>query len=250
MKVGKRITRSKAFIYTVRTFVALYIELVFWSARWRHEGFDTLRGYWSRKEPIIGVFWHGRMMMLPKFWRTRQKISILISNHPDGELIAKSIEWFNFGLIRGSAGRKKLGQAGVTTKGGAAAMRHMLKILESGESVAITPDGPRGPRMRVSQGVVLLAKMSGVPILPGSWSCRRSKVFSSWDRFMLALPFSGGVFLVGEPVFVAADADEAAMEEARRNVEAQLNALTAQADSLVGREAIEPAALPAPNLAD
>ena len=160
MKIGKKITRSKAFIYSVRTLVAVYIEFVFFSGRWRHEGFDTLRGFWAAEKPIIGVFWHGRMMMLPKFWRTRQKLSMLISNHRDGELIAKSIEWFNFGTIRGSAGRKKEGQGGVATKGGAAALRHMLKILESGESVAITPDGPRGPSMRVSSRVVTLAKMS------------------------------------------------------------------------------------------
>ncbi len=245
MKIGKRITRSSAFIYTVRTLVALYIELVFWSARWRHEGFDTLRGFWAAKQPIIGVFWHGRMMMFPKFWRTKQKISMLISNHRDGELIANSIEWFGVGAIRGSAGRRKAGQSAVSLKGGAAALRTMLKILESGESVAITPDGPSGPRMRVSSGVVLLAKMSGVPILPGSWSCRRSRVFSSWDRFMLALPFSGGVFMVGEPVHVPPDADEDTMEAARRNVEDQLNKLTARADEMVGRTAIEPAPLPA-----
>lgn len=244
MKIGKKITRSKAFIYLVRTLVALYIELVFFSGRWRHEGFDTLREFWSAKKPIIGVFWHGRMMMLPKYWRTEQKLSMLISNHRDGELIAKSIEYFNFGTIRGSAGRKKNGESAASTKGGAAALRTMVKILESGESVAITPDGPRGPRMRVSSGVVLLAKMSGIPILPGSWSARRSKVFSSWDRFMLALPFSGGVFMVGEPVYVAADADEDALEAARRNVEDQLNDLTARADLMMHREAIGPAPIP------
>ena len=250
MKIGKKITRSRAFILTVRTLVALYIELVFYSGRWRHEGFETLRGFWTDKKPIIGVFWHGRMMMLPKFWRTKQKLSMLISNHRDGELIAKAIEWFNFGTIRGSAGRRKAGQAGVTAKGGAAALRTMLKILESGESVAITPDGPRGPRMRVSSGVVTLAKMSGVPILPGSWSARRSRVFGSWDRFVLALPFSGGVFLVGEPVYVAPDATDDEMEAARQNVEDQLNRLTALADQAVGQDLIEPAPLAAQKAAE
>ena len=250
MKIGKRITRSKAFIYLVRTLVAFYIELVFFSGRWRHEGFDTLRGFWSAKKPIIGVFWHGRMMMLPKYWRTKQKLSMLISNHRDGELIAKSIEYFNFGTIRGSAGRKKNGESSASTKGGAAALRTMVKILESGESVAITPDGPRGPRMRVSSGVVLLAKMSGVPILPGSWSARRSKVFSSWDRFMLALPFSGGVFMVGEPVYVAADADDEALEAARCIVEDQLNDLTARADLMMRREAVGPAPIASPQHSD
>ena len=245
MKIGKKITRSKAFILTVRTLVALYIEFVFFSGRWRQEGFETLRDFWSEKKPIIGVFWHGRMMMLPKFWRTNQKLSMLISNHRDGELIAKAIEWFNLGTIRGSAGRRKAGQAGVTAKGGAAALRTMLKILESGESVGVTPDGPQGPRMRVSSGVVTLAKMSGVPILPGSWSARRSRVFGSWDRFMLALPFSGGVFMVGEPVYVASDATEEEMEVARQNVEDQLNHLTALADQAVGRDLMEPAPLTA-----
>jgi lysophospholipid acyltransferase (LPLAT)-like uncharacterized protein len=117
----------------------------------------------------------------------------------------------------------------------------MLKSLKSGQCVGITPDGPKGPRMRASSGIVNLAKLAGVPILPATFSTSRRKLLGSWDRFAVALPFSRGVFVWGDPITVTRNADEPELESARRLVEASLNAITVDADSRLGLETPRPA---------
>ena len=117
----------------------------------------------------------------------------------------------------------------------------MLKIIQSGENVAITPDGPRGPRMRAQAGIVLLARLSGAPIVPATYAVSRRKLASSWDRFVIALPFSRGVYLWGAPIYVARDADEEALENARLELENSLNDLTEAADRRVGVVPVTPA---------
>ena len=130
---------------------------------------------------------------------------------------------------------------GSSTRGGVAALRESLRLLKGGGYVAISPDGPRGPRMRVQPGIIGLARLSGVPIVPLTFAVSRRKVARSWDRFVIALPFGRGVFAWGPPLHVSADAGDAAMEDARRTLEERLNALTAEADRMVGAEPIEPA---------
>jgi len=121
-------------------------------------------------------------------------------------------------------------------------LRAIVKSLKAGECAGFTPDGPRGPRMRVSAGLINAARLAQVPILPCTYAIARRRVLRSWDRFVLALPFSRGVFLWGEPIAVAADGDEAALERTRSKVEERLNALTREADLLCGTAPIEPAA--------
>jgi hypothetical protein len=94
--------------------------------------------------------------------------------------------------------------------------------------------------MRASDGVISLARLSGVPVIPATYGASRRKVLGSWDRFVVPLPFSRGVFLWGEPIQVARDADAAAQEAARQELEDRLNALTREADRLCGRETVPP----------
>ena len=117
----------------------------------------------------------------------------------------------------------------------------MLKTLQSGQCVGITPDGPKGPRMRASSGIVNVAKLAGVPILPATFSTSRRKLLGSWDRFAVALPFSRGVFVWGDPITITRNANEAELEIARLLVEASLNAITLDADSRMGQETPEAA---------
>jgi lysophospholipid acyltransferase (LPLAT)-like uncharacterized protein len=120
----------------------------------------------------------------------------------------------------------------------------MVRSLGSGENIGVTPDGPRGPLMRASPGIIAAAKLSKVPIIPLSFATTRRRILGSWDRFHLALPFSRGLFLWGEPLFVPADADAAAQETLRRELETRMNALTAEADRRCGHAPVEPALLP------
>ena len=152
-------------------------------------------------------------------------------------MIAKTVQPFNVDTITGSTG-----------KGGASALRGLAQTLKNGGVVGITPDGPRGPRMRASGGIVALARISGIPIYTISYSAKRGRVLGSWDRFLLPLPFTRGVFTWSGPIDVPKDADKAMLESKRLEVEEALNATGRQCDELMGRPATEPA--PLPELAD
>ena len=110
----------------------------------------------------------------------------------------------------------------------------MLKRLEAGDCVGITPDGPRGPAMVASIGIVNLARLAGAPIVPIVCATSRRKVLNTWDRFHLALPFGRGVFVWGEPIEIASDLDAAGLEQARLLVETRMNEMAREADRRVG----------------
>ena len=231
MKPYKRLLRNAAVRGVLCALGAGYIRLVHATTSWRVEGGEIPAAYWDRDEPFIVAYWHGRILMMPYSWRRDKTMSLLISQHPDGQFIARLVGRFGLATIAGS-----------TRRGGTAALRALLRVLKAGGSVAITPDGPRGPRMRASSGVVDLARLSGAAIVPAAYATSRRRVLSSWDRFVVALPFGRGVFVWGAAIEVPRDADAAARERLRQTLEERLNAVTAEADRLVGQAAIEPAA--------
>lgn len=211
---------------------ALYIRLVYFTGRWQVVGAENPRALWDEGKPFIASFWHGRIMMMPYVWRRDKVMNMLISQHRDGALIADTIAHFDFGTVRGS-----------TSKDGARALRSMVKALKRGEYVGITPDGPRGPRMHASEGIAIVARLSGVPVLPVAFSASRRRVLGSWDRFLVALPFSRGVFVWGKPVEVPRGADQDDLAEALAAIEKSLNEATAEADKLCGLDPVQPADL-------
>ena len=162
---------------------------------------------------------------------------MLISQHRDGELIARTIAHFGLESVRGSSAK-----AGKQDKGGGGAMRAMIRQLSRGEYVGVTPDGPRGPRQQVGEGPLSIARLSGAPIIPVSFATTRRIHARSWDRFLIALPFSQGVFVWGKPHYVARDADALAVEQARQSLEDELNRITAEADAMCGHSKSERAA--------
>lgn len=208
---------------------AQYIRLVYRTSRWKVVGGDIPERFWDEGTPFILAFWHGRLLMMPYSWRRGRAMNMLISQHRDGELIAKTISHFRLGTVRGSSKR-----------GGAGALRSLVKALAEGSYAGVTPDGPNGPRMRASDGIISVARLSGAPIIPVTFSASRRRLLRTWDRFFVPLPFSRGVFLWGEPIHVARDVDGAAQEAARKRVEDSLNALTREADRMFGGEAVPP----------
>lgn len=230
MRIAKRLSRNEGVRALLCAIAAFYIRLVRASGRWRVVGDEHPAALWDAGRPFILAFWHGRLLMMPYCWRRGVAMNMLISRHPDGRLIARTIGHFDLGAVAGSS-----------SKGGRAALREILRAIGRGECVGITPDGPRGPRMRASTGVVDIARLSGVPVLPAAFATSRRKVLGSWDRFVVPLPFSRGVFVWGAPIAVPRNADADARETARRAVEERLNAITAEADRLVGQPAIAPA---------
>ncbi len=237
MQWHKRIIKSETMRSTLCWLAAGYMRLVRLTGRWQTEGGENPSRYLAEGKPFIIAFWHQRLLMLPYTWRAvagDRPMNMLISSHRDGEIISRTITHFGISTIAGSTGKGK---------GGAAALRRILKTLKAGHVVGMTPDGPRGPRMRASDGTIQAARMAEVPIFPLTYSASRRKVYNSWDRFILPLPFTRGVFRWGEPIFVDRTLDDAGIEAKRLELENALTKLTQETDLTLGLEAIPPAGL-------
>jgi len=228
--VLKKILKSDAMQAVLAALIAAYVRLVFHLTRWTQVNLEKVDRQGQALRPFIACFWHGRMIEIPMLWRWRMPIHLLASAHRDGRLILRMVQHFGIRPIVGSSSR-----------GGAQAMLTMVQTIREGGCIALAPDGPRGPRMRATPGVITLAKLTAAPIFPVTFSTARGRVLTTWDRFFLPFPFGRGVIVYGEPVVVPADADEAGLEAARAALETQLNDMTAEADRLCGRAPVAPA---------
>jgi lysophospholipid acyltransferase (LPLAT)-like uncharacterized protein len=233
----KRLLRSNALLRVAVAVIAAYIRFVFATSRWRTVGGEHPEAFLRAGRPFVGAFWHGRLSMMPLAWKGERGHG-LVSQNRDGELIARVLARFGIAGIRGSTRR------GERDKGGGAAMRSLLRALKSGDTVFLTPDGPRGPRMRAAEGVAQVAKLSGCPMVPTTFAISRRRLMGSWDRFVLPLPFAQGVFIWGPPIHVPRDANAAQVAAARQALEDALNSITAEADRLCGQEPVAPAERP------
>ncbi len=231
----KRLSRTPAVQAAAAWLAANYIRLVRTTTRWTVEGRAHADALWDENKPFILAFWHGRLLLMPTCWRRGVRMNMLISHHADGELIARTIAHFGLDATRGSS-----------KKGGSEAVRALVKAARAGECLGFTPDGPRGPRMRASSGIVDVARLSGLPILPVTLATRRRRVLGSWDRFCVAWPFGSGVIVWGTPVVVARDADDDTRETARATLEAELNCITERADTMCGHTPVAPDAAAKP----
>ncbi len=185
---------------------------------------EVQKSFLERGIPYIGAFWHGRLLMMP-FGYEGKKLSFLVSPHRDGLIIGKALKQFGFNPIFGSS-----------TRGGSSALTAMVEAIQNGSDMAIVPDGPRGPRQKLQFGVIELARRTGNPILPLSFSASKKRIFKTWDRFLLPYPFSKGVFIWGDPIYVDRDGDRDYLEEMRRFVERRLNELTEEADRYFNKQ--------------
>lgn len=179
--------------------------------------------YWQEKKPMVVCFWHGRLLMMFKAWFSTQKLHMLISSHADGEIIGRVCQQFHYGAIPGSS-----------TRGGKEAFLNILRVLKKGDSVGITPDGPRGPRYKVSPGIIKIARLSKTPILPIAYSVKKGAFMKSWDRFLLPFPFTKGIFIYGPVLDVAASSKSD--EDLQKDLETTLRHLTKTVDRLCGQE--------------
>lgn len=219
----KKIRKSTAARRLASFLITQYVRFVWLTCRWEYLGKEYPDPYWRQNKPVIGCFWHGRLLMMLKVWLGPHKFHMLISSHPDGEIIARATQNFGFGWVAGSS-----------TRGGRQAFMNMVRILKKGESIGFTPDGPRGPRYQANIGVVQLARIGKAAILPVSYSSTKGIFMKSWDRFFLPLPFGRGVFMYGPLIEVAGSPKSD--EELRQELEDSLKKLTRQVDLYCGRE--------------
>lgn len=144
----------------------------------------------EQRSGVIYAFWHNRQIILPVI-RKNEPIHCLISSSRDGEYVARVAGLFGKNAIRGS-----------TTRGGFEAMKQIMRVLESGGTAAITPDGPLGPALEVKPGVIQLSRALGTPIVPIAFDASKKKVFASWDEFNLPYPFSKIAIVFGKPLII------------------------------------------------
>jgi len=233
MNLHKRILKATPVRLFLAWLASLYLRLVLSTVRWETAYPAAAQELISAQRPLITCFWHGRLMMMRAGLPRHRPIHALISEHRDGLLISRALR--NLGVHT---------VASASRRGGQSALRTMVRLLADGNLIAITPDGPRGPRMRAKAGAIKLAQLSGAPLVPASGSVKRRVLLGTWDRFCLALPFSRGIILAGEPIDVPRDATDAELERLRRLLEDRLNALTAAADGHFGQPTVEPATAP------
>jgi len=234
MALYKSIMRRPAPRAVACWLTARYIRLIHATGRWTIDRGDIPDGLIAAGRPFLVAFWHGRLLMMSRAWPYPTPFSMVVSQHPDGQLIARTIAHLGFGSISGS-----------TTRGGSAVMRAMLRALAGGGCVGLTPDGPQGPRMNASAGVVQAARLAGVPIVPVAYAARPCRLLDSWDRLMVPLPFCRGIVRWGEPIEVARDADEDAVAATTRLLESRLNDLVTSLDAGLGLPEVAPAPAPA-----
>ncbi len=179
-------------------------------------GEKNMRGARRKTENVIYAFWHNRMLLLI-YTHRRQGINVIVSRSRDGEMISRTAQRFGFETVRGSSSR-----------GGGPAQLGLLKKLAGGEDVAVTQDGPQGPRYHAQMGVIHLAQKSGCSVIPVAVGASKKKVLRSWDGFLVPCPFARAIFIYGEPLEVSPHSN---LEEKRRELEKRLAEVTQTADS-------------------
>jgi lysophospholipid acyltransferase (LPLAT)-like uncharacterized protein len=227
--MARRVGRSELGQDAVGFLLASYLRLVERTGRFTTIPED-LDAHIADERPIIAAMWHGQHLMAPLARpRTMGPVAVLISRHEDAGAQANAVERLGITPIRGSGGPVDRQYY----KGGAPAMRQLLRMLEQGSSVALTADVPKRARV-AGLGIVTLARLSGRPIVPTAVAARRRIEFDTWDRATLGLPFSRVIVVAGDPVRVAPDAGDAAMEAARLAVQRGLDEAHALAYAKVG----------------
>ncbi|HKM87841.1 MAG TPA: lysophospholipid acyltransferase family protein [Xanthobacteraceae bacterium] len=234
MQLWRHIGRQRWAKVTIGVAAAEYLRFVGMTTRFTLEPVDAYeRG--EADMPIIVAFWHGQHLLAPVGRKVTHRVKMLVSRHHDGEINAIAAERLGVDTIRGSGNHR----GGFVHKAGVAAFQAMLDALADGCSIALSADVPKVARV-AGLGIIKLAQASGRPIYPGAIATRRRIVLNNWDRTTINLPFGRGAGVTAEPLSVAPDADQTALEAARRLLEERLNAATRRAYELVDQPHIKP----------
>lgn len=176
------------------------------ASTWRYRviGESRLDRLRAERTPIVFALWHGQM--LPLLWHHRdQGVAVLVSEHKDGEVIARILQSMGYGLIRGS-----------TSRGASRALIGLVRTLREGNDVAVTPDGPRGPRHKFAPGAAVAAYRADAPLLATVAHVDRFWRLKTWDGFVIPKPFARITVAYGEPSRVGASSPREAAEHAER----------------------------------
>lgn len=193
---------------------SLLIRILIGSLRMTIENGEPIRGMRSRGQKVIYAFWHSQILINAYVLRN-MLIHPIISEHRDGEIIARIIEPLGFPSVRGS-----------TTRGGVKVILNILTRLNNRYDLAITPDGPLGPRWKVQQGVIYIAQKTGLPIVPLANGSDRYWEFNSWDKFRIPKPFSRSMVIYGDPITIPRDLGRDEYQDKMKDLEEKLISLS------------------------
>ncbi len=236
--ITRRIIRHDRVHALMSWLIAQYLRLAYFTTRWSFESWPQCRAVIMGGSPLFVFLWHNRIAAMPLIWKQHpwresggeKVLTIVVSGHRDGRMVSRTMQRFKVEHVAVSSKEKQL-----------TAAKGVLRAVRAGRTVGMTPDGPRGPRMRMKTPAVTLARLAGAHISLIAYSVRRRVVIDSWDRFILPLPFNEGVILWEEGFEVPKDLDDEATAKLAEEIETALTALTDKADRMMGHAPIEPA---------
>ena len=211
MSIRKKLLKH-FIVQQLLAFIAfIYIVFVKITSNIKYENIDSPKKYWQDKKPFILAFWHGQLMTFSYTWRINKKLNILASSHSDGRFGASIARYF------------KLNNIPISSDGNNLSLRPIFKILNSNNYIAITPDGPRGPKEKVSEGIIKIAKISKVPIIPVGFGSSKNFCLKSWDSFLITLPFSKCRIVWGDSITIPENLEDQEIVTYKKILEEKIN---------------------------
>jgi len=196
MNIKKRLVKNFLIQKILAFIAAIYINVVAVTSNIKFINNSIPEQYWKNDQPFILAFWHSQLMMISFSWKNKKNLNILASGHSDGR----------FGAIIGKY--FKLNNIPTYDKNKNISLRPIFKLLRQKNYIGIAPDGPRGPKEKISEGIIKIAKKSKIPIIPiGFWSSKNFQL-KSWDSFLISKPFSKCSFVLGEAIEIPADSTD------------------------------------------
>jgi len=211
MSIRKKLLKH-FIVQQLLAFIAfIYILFVKITSNIKYENIDSPTKYWKNKKPFILAFWHGQLMTFSYTWKINKKLNILASSHSDGRFGASIAKYF------------KLNNIPISSDGNNLSLRPIFKILNSNNYIAITPDGPRGPKEKVSEGIIKIAKISKVPIIPVGFGSSKNFCLKSWDSFLITLPFSKCRIVWGDSITIPENLEDQEIATYKKIIEEKIN---------------------------
>ena len=220
----KNLLKSKKIETIIGNLAYFYLKFVGLTTRWKVIGVKETYDLLDKHGSMIVIGWHGRTLEMPYFWNKSRPLNALVSPHRDGRLIVNILKKFGIGNISGSSNRNP-----------AEAALELMRNLQQNNSIAIIPDGPRGPCMKLTMSPLFYAQKSGKPIIGITYSIAGAKIINkSWDKMLVPLPFCRGIYCITKPFFIPAEASAEDLEKYRLEIETTLNNLTWKLDQEMG----------------
>ena len=213
---SRKLTKGRILTYRLAVGLAsLILEVLWWTCRIRYVGLDEFRDLTRKHGSVVPVCWHQHLLLLARFLVSRQakpvKPGFMISPSVDGEAPSMLARFYGAEVVRGSG-----------TYSGLRAVRGAHQSLENGISLAVTPDGPRGPRFKFKPGAIFAAQIAGKPVVPVAYAARPARVLKTWDKFVIPFPFGRVCIALGEPYFPPNELNDEQMKRVQLELEQRM----------------------------